>query len=358
MSDAHLSGRSLACGIALLIAGAAAGGSAYAQPAKTSDAVIALSNSYAGNAWRQQMLDLWAKTAAIAKQQGLVKDAPVVNADNSAGQQVSQIASLILKHPSAIAIDAASPTALNGVIGQACAAGIVVVSFNSLVTADCAYKVDYDFAEFGRMGAQYLVDRLKGTGNILVIRGIAGTAIDDEIYNGYMEIFNKNPGIKVVGSVYGNWTESTAKQAVAALLPSLPKVDGIAAEGGDGVGTMGAFQDAGRPIPVAILGNSQAELALWDKLRKAPGGYETIALDSTPGVGDVAFWVAQQILSGAKVPKKIMIPLQKIEMSGLDHWLSTTPVGGAASPLYTLEWTKQLIDANANGTALPALPGE
>ena len=295
-------------------------------------------------------------TAEQAKQQGMAKDAPVVNADNSASQQVSQIASLILKKPSAIAIDAASPTALNGVIAQACSAGIKIISFDSLVTADCAYKVDYNFAEFGQIGAQYLVDRLKGTGNVLMIRGIAGTAIDDEIFNGYMGVFAKNPGIKVVGTVYGGWTESTAKQAVAGLLPSLPKVDAVAAEGGDGVGTLGAFQDAGRPLPVAILGNSQAELALWEKLRKQPGGYETIALDSTPGVGDVAFWVAQQVLAGESVPKKIMIPLQKIVASDLDGWLASTPVGGAASPLYSLDWTKQLIDANAKGTPLPALP--
>ena len=70
----------------------------------------------------------------------------------------------------------------------------------------------------------------------------------------------------------------------------------------------------------------------------------------------MAFWVAQQVLAGEPVPKKIMIPLQKIEASDLDAWLASTPVGGAASPMYSLEWTKQLIDANAKGTALPALP--
>jgi ribose transport system substrate-binding protein len=340
-------------GAAILLASGA-----HAAERSTANDVIALSNSYAGNAWRQEMLNLWAKTAALAQKEGLVREAPVVNADNSAGQQGSQIASLILRKPNAIVIDAASPTALNGVIGQACSAGITIVSFDSLVSAPCAYKIDYDFAQFGRLGAQYLVDHLHGKGNVLEVRGIAGTAIDEQIHDGYMDVFKKYPSIKVVGSVHGGWTESTAKQAVAALLPSLPEVNAVAAQGGDGVGTLTAFQDAGRPVPTEILGNSQAELALWAKLRAAPGGYETIALDSTPGVGDVAFWVAQQILSGASVPKKLSIPLQKIEASELDHWLKVTPVGGAASPLYTLDWTKQLIQANATGAPLPALPTE
>ena len=50
----------------------------------------------------------------------------------------------------AIVINAASPTGLNGVIAQACSAGILVVSYDNVVTAPCALKVNTDQFDFGQ----------------------------------------------------------------------------------------------------------------------------------------------------------------------------------------------------------------
>jgi len=52
---------------------------------------------------------------------------------------------LILKQVDAIAINAASPPALNGVIEKACAAGIKVIAFDSIASSPCCYKLDFDF---------------------------------------------------------------------------------------------------------------------------------------------------------------------------------------------------------------------
>ena len=47
----------------------------------------------------------------------------------------------------AIVIDAASPTGLNGIVKQACDRGIVVVSFDNIVTAPCGLTVNTDQVE-------------------------------------------------------------------------------------------------------------------------------------------------------------------------------------------------------------------
>ena len=95
--------------------------SAHAEPNKKW--VIALSNSYFGNTWRRQMVDAFKEAAEQAKKDGRISDYDIENGDGSVNQQVSQMNGLILKQVDAIAINAASPTALNGVIEKACAAG-------------------------------------------------------------------------------------------------------------------------------------------------------------------------------------------------------------------------------------------
>ena len=84
---------------------------------------IALSNSFYGNTWRKQMVDVMQKAANEAKAQGLISDFIVDNGDGTANTQLAQLNSLILSHPDAILINAASPTALNGAIAQADSTG-------------------------------------------------------------------------------------------------------------------------------------------------------------------------------------------------------------------------------------------
>ena len=174
-----------------------------------------------------------------------MSDFKVVNSDGSAPQQAQQIQSLVLEGYDAIIIDAASPTALNGAIQEACDAGVTVVVFDSLATADCAYKVAFDYETYGEVEARSLADQLGGKGNVLFVRGIPGITVDDDIYRGATSVLSKYPDMKIVGEVYGEFTESTAQQEVAKILPSLPQIDGVLTEGNDGGGTLDAFLQAG-----------------------------------------------------------------------------------------------------------------
>ena len=44
----------------------------------------------------------------------------------------------------------------------------------------------------------------------------------------------------------------------------------------------------------------------------------------------IAFWIAQQVLAGKKVPNMVNVPLLAIQDDTLDAWLAATPVGTAA----------------------------
>ena len=232
--------------LSLLVAGASA---RAADLQSTADKKIALSNFYAGNSWRQALLKSWSDTADQAIKDHIIGGTKIVNSDNSATEQASQIESLIVEGYSAIVVDPISTTAINGAMEDACSAGIVVVVFNETATVPCAYHIITDYVQDGRLQAEFLGKTLKGPANILEIRGIAGTSADVDMHNGLVEGLKAYPNIKIVGTVYGNWTQTVAQKEVAGILPSLPPIQGVATQGGDGWGAYQAFHAVGRPTP-------------------------------------------------------------------------------------------------------------
>ncbi len=247
--------------VSMLALIAAAGLFAAPAQADTSKMKIAFSNNYAGNSWRQAMLksyDIVTKKAVADK---IVAAADVfTTADKEVPTQAAQIQNLILQGYNAIVINAASPDALNGAIKQACDAGIVVVSFDGIVTEPCAYRVVVDFKDMGKEEVDQMAKFEPKGGNLLEIRGLAGTSIDDAIHAGILEGVKQHPDFKIVSSVTGDWDQTTAQKAVATVLPSLPPIVGVVDQGGDGYGAAQAFAAAGKPRPTIIMGNRQDEL--------------------------------------------------------------------------------------------------
>ena len=317
--------------------------------ADTADRRIALSNNYAGNSWRQAMLESWEKVTGQAVADGIVAEAPAfTTAENQATEQAAQIQNMILEGYDAIVVNAASPTALNGAVKEACDAGIVVVSFDGIVTEPCAYRIAVDFQEMGRMQVEYLSGRIPDGGNLLEIRGLAGVFVDDEISAGIHAGVVQFPQFSIVGSVHGDWAQDVAQRAVAGVLPSLPDdIVGVVTQGGDGYGAAQAFAAAGRDVPIIIMGNRQDEL-LWWKEQSDASGYETMSVSIAPGVSTLAFWVAQQVLDGQTVPQDLIVPFLQIDQAGLDAALETTPEGGVANVEYSLDDAKAVIAGAPN----------
>ncbi|MGF6647724.1 ribose transport system substrate-binding protein [Paraburkholderia sp. GAS82] len=337
----------VACGILAAVVCVSITNTASAQAASgdTSSLKIALSNNYAGNSWRQAMLKSWSNVADAAVKQKVVAAAPTfTTAENQATEQVQQMQNLILQGFKGIAVDAVSPTALNGVIKQACGAGVTVVSFDGIASEPCAYRITVDFRKLGSMQVDYMAKRLNGTGNLLEIRGLAGVSVDDEIHQGIVDELKKYPGLKIVGSVHGDWTQTVAQKQVAGILPTLPKIDGVVDQGGDGFGTAKAFAEANRPTPIIILGNRQEELAWWAEQRKK-GSYETLSVTIPPGCSTFAFWITQQLLAGKKLPHDIQMPLLEVKADELDSVLAKTPPGQLANKEYTRDEVLKVVDS-------------
>ena len=330
--------------LTLALAGTLLSAPAFAD---TSGLKIAFSNNYAGNSWRQAMLKSYGIVAQKAVADKVVAAADIfTTADKEVPTQAAQIQNLILQGYNAIVINAGSPDALNGAIKQACDAGIVVVSFDGIVTEPCAYRVVVDFKDMGKQEVEQMAKFQPKGGNLLEIRGLAGTSIDDEIHNGILEGVKAHPEFKIVGSVTGDWDQTTAQKAVATVLPSLPPIVGVVDQGGDGYGAAQAIAAAGKPRPTIIMGNRQDELQYW-KEQKAKDGYATWSASIAPGVSSLAFWVAQQVLNGNKnVPHDLLVPYLAFTQDNFENELPNIPKGSVATHEYTQADAGAAIKAN------------
>lgn len=225
--------------------------STSAAPAHAKVYKIYLANPFVGNDWRVQMQN----DAKILAQKSPLKGRVDLHIDNGAGSTVpAQIASLnniIATRPDAILVEAASSTGSDSVIQRACGLGILVISFDSVATAPCAWKVSANWDFIAKTNAEWLAKSIHYKGNLFVDHGIAGVALADQLYNGAIQVFKKYKGIHVVGTFYSNFALGPEQSGVASLLTAHPKADGVYTEG-YGVGAMRAFKNSGhKQVPVA-----------------------------------------------------------------------------------------------------------
>src|SRR5690242_8927845 len=257
---------------------------------------IALSNSFIGNKWRIEMENDFKSACNTAPYKTAVK-CSVYNSGTDVSKQTQQISNLVSQHVDAILVDAASGTGLNGIIGQACARGILVVAYDNLVTAPCAIKINGSQYSYGVQNAQYIVNHLPGKkGNVIMVTGVAGTQADTDRNNGAMSVFDKSPGVKVVAKFTGMWDSATAQRNTAGQLPSLPKIDGVWSSGGtDGI--LKAIIAAGRPLPTVVGGegeNGYRRFLIGYHGKKVQYG---LSLGQPPFNVVVALEVARQVLA-------------------------------------------------------------
>jgi ribose transport system substrate-binding protein len=235
------------------------------------------------------------------------------NSGNDVSKQTQQMDNLISSHVDAILLDAASTAGLNGVIAQACGQGILIVSYDNLVTAPCALKINVDQVAFGKQLATFLVTALGGKGNVVMVTGVPGAPADTQRNTGAMAVFSAHPGIKVVSRYPGLWASDAAQRATAQALPSLPKVDAFWVQGGtDGV--IRAYLAAHRPWPVAVAGEAENGFREY-MLQYKSQGFKAISIGQPPFLSLVSLELATEVLSGKRAKGDITLPFPYVTTS-------------------------------------------
>ncbi len=346
----------------LLVAGLLTASAGFAPSIASADTKaapsVALSNAFLGNAWRRSMITAFEEAATQAQKDGLISSFQVANApgENSATEQIAQLKALLLDQPDILLVNPASPTALNPTLQQACDLGIVVAVFDSSTDLECAYVVSNSFGDWARLSTQAIIDGIGGEGNVVVARGVQGSPPELEMYEVQTQLLAANPKVNVVGEVFTFCDSGKAQEALLGIIASLPEVQGVIGCG-EGLGSVQAFQTAGRDVPVVAFAPSGRALKFWGEGNGAPG---SVAVMSDPGQGVAAMFVALEIYQGASVPRTTVFPPVVVSDEARDQWIAAVSDDEIAS----WQWTKELVDAqiaaNIAGTvaeaALPPVP--
>ncbi len=255
--------------------------------------VVGVSNTLIGNGWREEMI---CSIKAQAEASGVVSKVVVANRNGGPSEQIADMRNLISAGANAIIINPSDREALNPVIKQAAAKGIVVVAVDQAVSAPEAYVLSNDQVAYGKVGAKWLFEKLGGKGNVLEMRGIDGVPADADRHQGFTEVLKDYPDIKVT-SVFTGWALNKTAQTMKELLASGKQIDGIWTSGLDSP-VVDAYKTAGKPfVPVVGADNNGFIGQLIDLKDKGLSGS---AISNPPAVGGAGLALALDVLQKTK----------------------------------------------------------
>ncbi|MDR2567152.1 MAG: substrate-binding domain-containing protein [Bifidobacteriaceae bacterium] len=193
---------------------------------------VYLSNNFIANTWRVQMEN---QIQALASHDEFkdILDLKILNSSaNTVSAQTSDLLTAIRAKPDAIIFEASSATALNSTIQMGCDEGILMISFDQTVTAECAYKIQNDWTNEVADAGEWLAAAIGDKGPILVDTGIPGGPSSDEMTQYWLNEFpKKHPDIEIVGTYQSEVNPGVELNQVASQFASHPEVVGVLSEG-------------------------------------------------------------------------------------------------------------------------------
>ncbi|MEM6314370.1 MAG: substrate-binding domain-containing protein, partial [Planctomycetota bacterium] len=135
--------------------------------------------------------------------------------------------------------------------------GIYIVSVDRGLRRPIAdVYVAGDNARFGQLAAEFIADKLAGTGKIVVLRGMK-VAIDNERFDAFEAEIANHAGIDILDVQHGEWNREKSYEVFAAMLQQHPEIDAVWASDDDmALGVEKALNEAGRADEMFVLGGA------------------------------------------------------------------------------------------------------
>ena len=165
-----------------------------------------------------------------------------------------------------------------------------------------------DNYEMGQIMGDYMADRVDGKGTVMEVMGLKGSSPAIERHKGFVDALKAHPGIHLLATLQGDWTEESAYQAVKAYDGDLSTVDFV----------FGQNDRMAMGVRRALIEQrgEQAPLPMFcgiDGLAGKDGGIQLVRdsiLDATyiyPTRGDQLLQLAVDILDGKPYEKEVQL---------------------------------------------------
>jgi len=243
-----------------------------------------------------------------AARQGI--EAFVLNAGDKLDKQIADVEDLIQKKIQVLLINATHDGAA-AVVEKAAKAGIPVVTLQRGVPSPAVSShIGTDNVVIGQLGAQWVVDKLGGKGNVVVMEGIPGAASSEDRKKGTALVLPKYPDIKVVAQQSGQYDRAKALNVMENILQAQPKIDVVYCFNDEmAMGVLAAVK-AARRTDILITGMD----ANKDAVEATKRGELAMTIALPPkDIGRMGVLYAKWLKSGEmSVPVRSVMPVQFI----------------------------------------------
>jgi ribose transport system substrate-binding protein len=186
--------------------------------------------------------------------------------DYDLNKQFTQIDNFIAAGVDLILLNPADPKAVAPAIARAQAAGIPVVAVDTAAEGADA-TVTTDNVQAGEIACQYIVDKLGGKGDVVIVNGPQVSAVIDRVV-GCKKVFGANSGIKVLSDDQdAKGSRDGGLNVMQSMLTRFEKIDAVfAINDPTGIGASLAAKQANRTnlFITAVDGAPDIEAELKD----------------------------------------------------------------------------------------------
>lgn len=222
--------------------------------------------------------------------------------------QIRALRSFIAQRVDAIVLAPIVETGWDPVLREARRAHIpVILTDRTIQTADeslYAAFIGSDFAEEGRMAADWLARHTGGTGNIVELQGTPGSAPANERRRAFAAALAPYPGLRIIDSQSGDFRRAGGKEVMEAFLKKHGRAITIVYAHNDdmALGAIQAIEEAG------LKPGTDLTLVSIDAIREAvqavADGRINCTVECNPLFGPKVFDTVARLLAGEPVARK------------------------------------------------------
>lgn len=250
------------------------------------------------------------KDAAVAKAAELGVELVVLDAQDSAETQASQVEDFITRGVDLLIINPVDSDAISTSVMACNEANIPVITVTRASNAGTVVQhLDIDNKEAGRLDAEQLLKDLDGKGKVAILEGIAGSSSAIEREEGFVDAL-KGSEVEVVTSLTANYSREEGATVTEDILQSNPELDAIYAHNDEmALGAVRAVAAAGRSAEIKIYGIDATD----DALVAVENGEMAATVQQQPDLQiETALENAIKYLGGETLEPLVNIPLKLI----------------------------------------------
>jgi len=251
------------------------------------------------------------KEGAEAKAAELGVKLVIVDSQDDPAKEAVNMEDLIQQGVDAILVNPTDSDAIVPSIIKANAAEIPVLTIDRGASGgEIAAHIASDNVAGGRMAAEFLVEAIGGSGNVVELEGIAGTSAARDRGEGFNAVVGEASGVVVVARQTANFNRAEGLNVFENILQAQPEIDGVFAHNDEMIlGAIEAAKASGR-TDIVFVGFD----AIDDAMAAVQDGSLAATVAQQPYmIGSLGVETAYKYLEGESVSSSIPVDLALIK---------------------------------------------